>query len=388
MSHVVSAAIAHGSFDLLDCFNDDLVWIVSRLVERAGGEFGLITRHVQGEDPMVLARSGKAPEDSDALMAGIAAEATAAIDPTRSLHHDDDVCMRESRWAPTGTNALPGDLRLLQLTFFPTRNVSVVASVCRSEGARRYHPLELATASRLYPVLSKYLRLWWLHRMERRRANSLSAALDLSDVGVILLDRQSQLLFANVRAISILEKEDGLRRNENSIGATESSANVRLQLAIQQALQRNLGPVQTNGLAIGAPILTFLRANHRRALLATVMSVRHAAVDFRDAAAILYVFDPEQDLERILEPVCRIYKLTGAEARLVHHLMSGRRISEAAERMQIRPDTARAYLKQVFAKTGTHRQVDLTRLMFASMLRTSASVDLTLLPGTTEISKP
>ena len=382
---MASAPIEHGSFDPLDCFNEDLVWIVDRLVGRSGGKFGLITRHVQGEDARILAQTKEAPGSCDVLT-GLALEAAVAIDPQRR-RHDDDVCMRETAWSPTGgTKALAGDFRLLQLAFSPTQNVSVVASVGRADGSRSYGPLELATASRLYPVLSKYLRLWWLHRMERRRANSLSAALDLSDVGVLLLDRRTHLLFANLRAISILEREDGLGRNGDAIRATEPSTDWRLQLAIHQALQRNQSAAKMDEPVTGAPIITLLRANHRRALLTTVMSVRDAAVDVRDAAAILYVFDPEQDLERILEPVCRIYKLTGAEARLVHHLMSGRRISEAAERMQVRPDTARAYLKQVFAKTATNRQADLIRLMFASMLRTSASVDLTLLPGSTKDS--
>ena len=94
---------------------------------------------------------------------------------------------------------------------------------------------------------------------------------------------------------------------------------------------------------------------------------------------IIYVFDPDQDVEKMLAPVCGMYKLTDAEARLVRHLVRGLRISDAAQRMQVQPETARTYLKQVFVKTGTNRQVDLVRVMLASVMRTNAKIDPALL---------
>ncbi len=377
-----SETVERDRFDQLDCFNEDLVWIVDRLVTRSGGRFGLITRHVQGEGPMVLAQTTEMPAAAHSLVARLTTEASAAISAAISAErrrHDDCVDLRESHWTPDHQESSPGSFRLLQLTFSPTQNVSIVASICRPDGTIPYDQLERATASRLHPVLSRYVRLWWLHRLERRRANSLGAALDLSDVGVMLLDRRSHLLFANTHAMAILEQRDGLRRSGDSITATEASVAVRFQAAIQQALHWNQDFTATSQVAHAAPILLLHRATERRALVATVMSVRHAAIDLRDAAVIIYVFDPERDFARVLAPICRIYKLTGAEAHLVHHLMSGLRITEAAKRMQVQPDTARAYLKQVFLKTATNRQVDLMRLMFTSMLRTNATIDLALL---------
>jgi DNA-binding CsgD family transcriptional regulator len=215
--------------------------------------------------------------------------------------------------------------------------------------------------------------------MERRRANSLSAALDLSDVGVILLDRGASLLFANTRATALLERQDGLQHDECFISATEPRDDVRLQAALQRALHSNLIQSDDDEDRNNAPFVTLQRADHERALIATVMNVENAAIDPRDPAVIVYLFDPEQNVEQTLAPVCRLYKLTAVETRLVQHLVNGMRLSHAAEHMQIQPDTARAYLKQIFAKTRTNRQVDLVRLMYASMTRTSAKVDITAL---------
>lgn len=41
-------------------------------------------------------------------------------------------------------------------------------------------------------------------------------------------------------------------------------------------------------------------------------------------------------------------------------------LPDAARSMRVAEQTARGYLKQIFAKTNTHRQTDLTRLLIPS----------------------
>lgn len=57
------------------------------------------------------------------------------------------------------------------------------------------------------------------------------------------------------------------------------------------------------------------------------------------------------------------FGLTAAEARLALELCSGTSLSEIAETFAIREGTARTQLKNVFSKTGTHRQSQLVALM-------------------------
>lgn len=366
--------------DRLNCFNEDLVWIIDRLVMRSGGSFGIISRHIHGErGAAVLARIGAdAPSAPDSFFEALASFAAPLISTGRR-RRDDEADVRQAAWSPGAAGEPLSGYRVLQLAFVPTQNVTLVASVGRPDGAAPFTATEELVAAKLYPVLARYVRLWWLHRMERRRANSLSAALDLSDVGVILLDRRASLLFANTRAAALLAREDGLQRNDRLIAATEPHDDFRFQAAVQRALHCNLAEVAESEDRFNGLIMTLRRGGRQRALIATVMNLEHAAVDPRDPAVIIYVFDPEQNVEQMLAPVCRLYKLTAAESRLVHHLVNGLRIAQAAERMQVQPDTARAYLKQVFVKTMINRQVDLVRLMYASMTRTNAKIDLALL---------
>ncbi|MBS7743537.1 helix-turn-helix transcriptional regulator [Chelatococcus sp. HY11] len=57
------------------------------------------------------------------------------------------------------------------------------------------------------------------------------------------------------------------------------------------------------------------------------------------------------------------YRLTAAEQRLVSALLDGRSLSEAAEQFGITRETVRTHLRSIFLKTGTHRQVELVRLL-------------------------
>ena len=64
-----------------------------------------------------------------------------------------------------------------------------------------------------------------------------------------------------------------------------------------------------------------------------------------------------------------VFHLTPAEARLAVCLAEGSGISSASAMLGISRETARSQLRAVFAKTGTHRQAELTALL--SRLRKS-----------------
>jgi DNA-binding CsgD family transcriptional regulator len=61
------------------------------------------------------------------------------------------------------------------------------------------------------------------------------------------------------------------------------------------------------------------------------------------------------------------FDLTPAEARVASLLVAGKSVKQVATDLAVSSSTVRTQLKNVFAKTGTHRQADLVRvLMLAS----------------------
>jgi DNA-binding CsgD family transcriptional regulator len=57
------------------------------------------------------------------------------------------------------------------------------------------------------------------------------------------------------------------------------------------------------------------------------------------------------------------FQLTAAEARLASSLTAGDGIDAASARLAIGRETARTQLRAILAKTGTHRQAELTALL-------------------------
>jgi DNA-binding CsgD family transcriptional regulator len=173
--------------------------------------------------------------------------------------------------------------------------------------------------------------------------------------------------FANTCARILLGQGDGLVAQAGGVSAHHLDDAIRLQLIVQRVIERG-GAADTE-----IPVVSVRRVG-RRPLVATVVGTSRRALQPADAAAILFVLDPEQDVLRMLGASCGLYGLTETESRLTKHLVSGLTVTEAAAAMRIQCATARAYLKQIFAKTGTHRQTDLVRLMLLSVVRMPGTV--------------
>jgi DNA-binding CsgD family transcriptional regulator len=61
------------------------------------------------------------------------------------------------------------------------------------------------------------------------------------------------------------------------------------------------------------------------------------------------------------------FGLTGAEARVLAGLLSGRTLVETAAALGISTSTAKSHLENIFMKTGVSRQAELVRLATRSV---------------------
>ncbi len=70
-------------------------------------------------------------------------------------------------------------------------------------------------------------------------------------------------------------------------------------------------------------------------------------------------------------------RLTPVEAAITKLLSDGATPSEAAERMRMKPNTLRGYMKSIFVKLDVHRQSELVRLVCttAGLLRGAAEAE-------------
>lgn len=240
----------------------------------------------------------------------------------------------------------------------------------------------------LRPMVEPYLRLWQRMRVNTRGAAGLRGALDAVEMGVLLVDKSSRILFANASADRIMAAGEPLRRLGESFTATDVRQAVPLQVALSHAIAENVesgdrtdrdgsggdgaGGEKSGGGTVKprrASMLALKSQRLGRSLMLSVMPMRERATERLDGAAIVYIVDPKCDVSKQLLPVCALFGLSPVESRLVCLLTAGRTLQDAAKTMRIKDQTARSYLKQIFLKTGTGRQADLVRVMLCSLLR-------------------
>lgn len=263
-----------------------------------------------------------------------------------------------------------GDLFLMPVQRTPGHSLLVIGVFFkRTDGKHREAVEQLYRERR--PLAIGFFRLWQQNRVLQQRASALEAVLDRTAIGVILIARSGQIVFANETADEILAKADGLGRVGQYLRATHLADGVHLHAAFSHAMA---GIEQEGGAAsLRAPMLAF-RRQRGHPLVASILAGAHLPIEANDVAAIMYVVDPNIDTEAALSPLCRLYGLSQVETSLVCHLASGETLAGAARAIHVKEQTARGYLKAIFIKTGTKRQLDLIVMMLSSLLRMKRGV--------------
>lgn len=99
-----------------------------------------------------------------------------------------------------------------------------------------------------------------------------------------------------------------------------------------------------------------------RARLKAIQASENPAIRAKLTAVAAMAARRGRDFEARLKEA---YHLTPTEARLAVHIGAGGAVADYAALHGVADGTVRTHLKAVFAKTGTHRQSDLVRLVAA-----------------------
>lgn len=193
---------------------------------------------------------------------------------------------------------------------------------------------------------------------DNTRNISLSALNHLA-LSVIVVDRDARVLLTNRSGGELLSRRDGLILSGHEICRTSvTSETEELHRFIRQA---------TADPHFDASTMALSRPSQNRALsvLVTPLAGDELGLTNNSALAILFISDPDGQPMPSPDAIAKVFDLTKAEARIVHALVQGHRLEDAAETYGITVGTARTYLKQVFSKTNTSRQSELIKLVLA-----------------------
>jgi len=244
------------------------------------------------------------------------------------------------------------------------RSIGTNLSYLRSRAAGPFRDDEKELFSILAPHVARAAQVHrHLFAIDLARGAS-ELALDGLDVGLLIVDRDARICFANRPAERILKQATGLRCGDGRLQAASPRDRDMLRGAISRAVDTAAGK------DIDAGGLLPIRRNDAEPLLALVSPLPpdKSGLGTVTPAALVLVGDPAARVRSRDDDLMRLYGLTHAEAMLLVALVDGERLTDFAGRKGISLPTAKTQLQRVFDKTGQNRQSELIRLVLSNPL--------------------
>lgn len=184
---------------------------------------------------------------------------------------------------------------------------------------------------------------------------SAEAALDAVPQATILLDRTGRLIHANAAADALLRAGDGIAARRDGLVGASAAATSQLAALIGRAAR---APRVAGTMRLARP-------SGKLALAVVAMPMRDpGAFALTEAPAVLLcIADPAARDAVAPRLLMTVLGLTRAEAALAVQLLEGHDLRAIAEQSARSVNTLRNLLARLMAKTDTHRQSDLVRLL-------------------------
>jgi DNA-binding CsgD family transcriptional regulator len=243
----------------------------------------------------------------------------------------------------------------VRLTDGAMRTSFLVAAPKRSEPFDTAERVKLLSA--LVPHLQQALGTQDHLNDFAHRASGIAAAVDTVQHGIAVVGAGSTVKHLNSAAQRILRSDDGLCARSGSIEATCGPDNAELHRSIAGAVFGH-----ECGSRSGDSFLC-RRPSGKRPYVIHVLPFAPTTEDLSEARALVILIDPEQQPETPTSLLRRVYGLTNAEADVALRVLHGDGLKPISEELSLSMATIKTHLQHIFAKTYTHRQAELVRLL-------------------------
>jgi DNA-binding CsgD family transcriptional regulator len=190
-------------------------------------------------------------------------------------------------------------------------------------------------------------------------AEGLTAVLDHLDHGVILVDRDATVLFANAAALECLAAGSALSVSGGRLKAQTSTATTILKNIILRCASGAGGIKERESVVhcrVGDPPVFVLAARAEGSRPGMTPG----------SIVTLFITDPARTYVPSAEHLRQQFGLTRTESLLAVDILSGEGLGASARRLGVSVETARTHLRHIFTKTGARRQAELVRLLFSA----------------------
>lgn len=230
--------------------------------------------------------------------------------------------------------------------------------IARRTGAAAFGVLEKSFVIRLYPHIKVALSLYERSRRQRIENRAYARAIDQLAFGVIILNERGHVVSVNETATALLESSGLLDVSGSRMQATSAENRDRIDPILKAALlgRAPREPLKLTGKNPDQPLYMLLKP---------IQDVESA--DSGAMGVALFLSSGKLERSVAIDACASLYGLSRAEVALLTEMVDGASTLSASLNLGISEHTARAQLRSIFLKTGTHRQADLFRLVLTSL---------------------
>ncbi len=264
----------------------------------------------------------------------------------------------------------PLDVRhLLGADIYTKEGIECRLRITRGHDAQPFTDNDKTLCRLLLPHLKRSIQLHaQLDFLECERA-LFAGAVNRLLLGMVSIDQNGVILETNPEARRILAEKDGLWLSGNNLCVDNAQESRDFQRLLKQVMT-GAGAAQASGPAlVEAMPVTRPSGRAKLGVLIKAVPLGPFSESKQRPAVVVFLRDPESTASQpSQELVRRLFGLTRMEAQLALLLTEGLTLDEAAEKMNVRRNTARTHLRSIFCKTGVTRQTMLVRLLMNSVI--------------------
>jgi len=225
-------------------------------------------------------------------------------------------------------------------------------------GSDVFSPAEMGELQRIAHIFSEALALFGAMKGIERQRDAYARAAQARATGLIRLDQFGQVLQMDANAQLWVADGHFLRLSGERLQTTASSTGDKLEQAIRNVLSglHDEEFLIIDGGDAGALELLIYPASEAFESAWTI-----------GPRVLIYMGLVGRETAPTPQRLQRLFSLTRREAAIALLLAQGQTLAEAASELGISDQTARAYLKQVFQKSGATRQAELVRRIHGSI---------------------
>lgn len=260
----------------------------------------------------------------------------------------------------------PLDLRyILAVNLVTPNGVECALFVSRRHEGRDFGDADKALLSGLLPHLKCAVDLHARLDVLESERTLYEGAVDRLRMGTVILDERGKVMKTNDMANCLLLARDGLQLSDGMLQAHCPVEDRKFRKILENAIEAHAAADSRS------EVTTLKRPEVSTPLSVLVRSIplSYRAEDkARRPAVAIFIRDPVGSPRNTHANLRRLFRLTPTEIELALAMMDGLTLDEAAIRLGIKKNTARAHLRGIFSKTGATRQAVLVKMLLSSVV--------------------